>query len=230
MLFAGTMSAGRWKKNPQMITNPSINRNEPKVTNQRIQMKQFTAIVAVAVSSVVSTEAFAPHAVPVRWRQAVATRQHQIVEMTPRSQARRRRASCPPTFFSVIRLYGQTEDDELRQAEDDAAFDAHDCPDAGMEAAAEERAVMMAEAMHLTPKHEIHAEMEDHERSIDPWSRLSVDEVDAAELEQAEEDAAYDAHDCADAGMEAAAEERAVMMAYDMAEKRKEEARKKNSE
>lgn len=195
-------------------------------------MKQFTAIVAVVVSFVVSvTEAFAPHAVPVRWRQAVATRQHQIVEMSPRSQARRRRASCPPpTSFSVIRLHGQKEDDELRQAEDDAAFDAHDCPDAGMEAAAEERAVMMADAMHLKPKHEIHAEMEDHGTSIDPWSRLSADEVDAAELEQAEEDAAYDAHDCADAGMEAAAEERAVMMAYDMAEKRKEEARKKNSE
>ena len=195
-------------------------------------MKQFTAIaiVAVVVSSVVSvTGAFAPHALPVRWRQAVATRQHQIVEMTPRSQARRRRASCPPTFFSVIGLHGQKEDDELRQAEEDAAFDAHDCPDAGMEAAAEERAVMMAEAMHLTAKHEIHAEMEDHGGSIDPWSRLSADEVDAAELEQAEEDAAYDAHDCADAGMEAAAEERAVMMAYDMAEKRKEEARKKNS-
>ena len=102
--------------------------------------------------------------------------------MTPRSQARRRRASCPPTFFSAIRLHGQKEDDELRQAEEDAAFDAHDCPDAGMEAAAEERAVMMAEAMHLTAKHEIHAEMEDHGGSIDPWSRLSADEVDAAEL------------------------------------------------
>ena len=49
-----------------------------------------------------------------------------------------------------------------------------------MEAAAEERAVMMAEAMHLTAKHEIHAEMEDHGGRIDPWSRLSADEVDAA--------------------------------------------------
>ena len=111
-----------WKKNPQNLSINQSKRTKVKQPSQRIQMKQFTAIVAVVVSSVVSvTEAFAPHAVPVRWRQAVATRQHQIVEMTPRSQARRRRASCPPTFFSVIGLHGQKEDDELRQAEEDAA-------------------------------------------------------------------------------------------------------------
>ena len=162
-------------------------------------MKQFTLITIVLLFSIaVETEAFAPHTI--RWRQAAA----------------------------MMTLHSQKDDDDLRQAEDDAAFDAHDCPDAGMEAAAEERAVMMAESMHLKPKHEIHAEKTFATDESVPAPHISMDKVSNAEVEQAEEDAAYDAHDCSDAGMEAAAEERAVMMAYEMTEKKKEEARKQS--
>ena len=175
-------------------------------------MKQFTlTTTALLVFSIaVATEAFAPRTV--RWRQLarLTNQQNQIIveqQMT-------------------MTLYSQKDDDDLRQAEDDAAFDAHDCPDAGMEAAAEERAVMMAESMHLKPKHQIHAEQTSSVDESVPAPHISMDEVGTAELQQAEDDAAYDAHDCSDAGMEAAAEERALMMAYEMAEKKKEEARK----
>lgn len=165
-------------------------------------MKQFTLLTTVVFSIAAETEAFAPHS-SLRWQQTVACNQLQIVEQ-------------------MMTLH--SHDDDLRQAEDDAAFDAHDCPDAGMEAAAEERAVMMAESMHLKPKHEIHAEQTSSADEAVPAPHISMEKVGNAELEQAEEDAAYDAHDCSDAGMEAAAEERAVMMAYEMAEKKKEEA------
>lgn len=172
-------------------------------------MKQFTLATTVLLSIAVVTEAFAPHTL--RWRQALAiNQQNQIVEQR------------------MMTLHSQKDDDDLRQAEDDAAFDAHDCPDAGMEAAAEERAVMIAESMHLKPKHEIHAEQTSSADESVPAPHISMDKVGNAEFRQAEEDAAYDAHDCSDAGMEAAAEERAVMMAYEMAEKKKEEARKQS--
>ena len=48
------------------------------------------------------------------------------------------------------------------------------------------------------------------------------------ELKESEEAAAVDAHDLSDAGMEAAAEERAVMMAAEMTHKLKEEQEKKD--
>lgn len=191
------------------------NRNETKDIQT---MKKFALLLSVASSAVVATEAFAPHT-SARWRQVA--KQHQIVAvkrtMTPPPPSR-------PAFLTRrrITLYGRRTD---------AAFDAHDCPDPGMEAAAEERAVMMAEStaesMHLQPKHLIHAEQTPDD-SI-PAPQISKDEVDDAEIEQALEDAAYDAHDCSDAGMEAAAEERAVMNAYEMAEKKKEEAREQGS-
>lgn len=173
-------------------------------------MKQFAIVTTVLFSIAVATEAFAPHTL--RWRQALASinQQNQIVEQR------------------MMTLHSQKDGDDLRQAEDDAAFDAHDCPDAGMEAAAEERAVMMAESMHLKPKHEIHAEQTSSADELVPAPHISMDKVGNAEVIQAEEDAAYDAHDCSDAGMEAAAEERAVMIAYEMAEKKKEEARKQS--
>ena len=171
-------------------------------------MRQLTLLTTVIFSFAVDSEAFVPHS-SLRWREAVAWNQLQIVEQ-------------------MLTLH--SHDDDLRQAEDDAAFDAHDCPDAGMEAAAEERAVMMAESMHLRPKHEIHAEQTPSADEAVPAPHISMEKVENAELEQAKEDAAYDAHDCSDAGMEAAAEERAVMIAYEMAEEKKEEARKKQGQ
>ena len=191
---------------------PPHKSNNPIETNPTYHihtMKQFTLATTVLFSIAVATEAFAPHTL--RWRQALAiNQQNQIVEQR------------------MMTLHSQKDDDDLRQAEDDAAFDAHDCPDAGMEAAAEERAVMMAESMHLKPKHEIHAEQTSSADESVPAPHISMDKVGDAEVKQAEEDAAYDAHDCSDAGMEAAAEEFAVMMAYEMAEKKKEEARKQS--
>lgn len=49
-----------------------------------------------------------------------------------------------------------------------------------------------------------------------------IHEETAAELKESEEAAAWDAHDAPDAGMEAAAEERAVMLAAELVHKMKE--------
>lgn len=139
----------------------------------------------------------------------------------PRTMIMRRLSSQP----TASKLYNQKDDEDLRQAEDQAAVDAHDCPDPAMEAAAEERAVMMADAMHLKVGHEIHLG-DDSEGDDKPAAEphMTTEKITNQEMEQAEEDAAVDAHDCSDAGMEAAAEERAVMLAYEMAQKKKAEA------
>ena len=57
-----------------------------------------------------------------------------------------------------------------------------------------------------------------------------VEEPNASDLHDAEEAAAVDAHDAIDAGMEAAAEERAVMLAQELAHKLHEDAVKKTIE
>ena len=48
------------------------------------------------------------------------------------------------------------------------------------------------------------------------------------ELKESEAQAAWDAHDCSDAGMEAAMMERSVMLANEMAHKMKEKAAKQS--
>lgn len=103
--------------------------------------------------------------------------------------------------------------DDLYDAEEAAALDAHDVSDSGMEGAAMERAVMMAQE---------YKELLKKERE-EPKKESTVGKVksmfkggnadDNDDLFDAEEAAAMDAHDLSDAGMEAASMERALMMA-----------------
>ena len=131
--------------------------------------------------------------------------------------------------------------EELREEEELAAWDAHDCNDAGMEAAAEERALMMAqeiahkmhkEALDKKKKNPVAAAASDANKKKE-WNEehlihgaAEIHEDTAQELREEEDLAAWDAHDCNDAGMEAAAEERALMLAQEMAHKLHEDALK----
>ena len=120
--------------------------------------------------------------------------------------------------------------DELKDSEEAAAWDAHDLSDPGMEAAAEERAVMLANEI----THKMKQDLQNKKKKESPkkdWNdehlAHGIDEVHeetSEELLEAEEAAAVDAHDVSDAGMEAAAEERAVMIANEMVHKMKEKA------
>jgi hypothetical protein len=123
--------------------------------------------------------------------------------------------------------FQEETNNDLLDSEIAAAFDAHDCPDAGMEAAAQERAVMLAhEIIHeMKLKQTAHTTNSAQNPLVDhlpTWNdqHLAQDlsqvhlETDL-ELHESEIAAAEDAHDCPDAGMEAAAEERAVMLAQE---------------
>lgn len=121
-------------------------------------------------------------------------------------------------------------DNSLFDAEEAAAIDSHDLSDPGLEAAAMERAVMMAEEYKQQQ-----LKKKDMERSSEPCVGgaaliRSLDEqndkvvreanmsTDDESLFEAEEAAAIDAHDVNDSGLEAAAMERAVMMAEEFKE------------
>ena len=120
-------------------------------------------------------------------------------------------------------------DDSLFDAEEAAAIDSHDLSDPGLEAAAMERAVMLAEEYKQQQ-----LKKKDMERRSEPCVGgaaliRSLDEqhdkvreanmsTDDESLFEAEEAAAIDAHDVNDSGLEAAAMERAVMMAEEFKE------------
>jgi hypothetical protein len=115
--------------------------------------------------------------------------------------------------------------EELLDSEDAAAWDAHDAPDAGMEAAAEERAVMLAAELVHKMKHK---KQSNQGTTRDQWNEAhlardssEIHEETPEELLESEDAAAWDAHDAPDAGMEAAAEERAVMLAAELVQKLK---------
>ena len=121
--------------------------------------------------------------------------------------------------------------EELKDSEDAAAWDAHDLSDPGMEAAAEERAVMLAAEMTHKMKE---GRQNDDSDGTSTWNDehlahgiADVHEETDDEIKDSEDAAAWDAHDVSDAGMEAAAEERAVMLAAEMAHKMKEKAAKR---
>jgi hypothetical protein len=127
-------------------------------------------------------------------------------------------------------------DEELRESEMAAAFDAHDCSDPGMEAAMEERALMMAHDMaHQLKEKALQQDKvaESTNNKMENWNAEHLihgahelhEETDA-ELRESEDAAAMDAHDCNDPGMEAAMEEYAVMLARELTHKTKEEANK----
>jgi hypothetical protein len=125
-------------------------------------------------------------------------------------------------------------DQELLQAEQDAALDAYDLSDAGMEAVMEERAVILANEMAHKLKmlankvaHKIKEEAQDNNEWREKHLIHGVQEIHEdsdQEFLQAEQDGVLDAYDLSDLGMEAAMEERAVMLANEMAHKLKEKA------
>jgi aromatic ring-cleaving dioxygenase len=136
-------------------------------------------------------------------------------------------------------------DDEVLDAEQAAAWDAHDCTDPGMEAAAGLRAVMMAQEMAHRKRHEqalhpatqpiLQTKANDDGTKVVEWNdeehlihgAIHIHEETDQEVLDSERDAVWDAHDCSDPGMEAAAEERAVMLANEMAHRLREQALEK---
>ncbi|CAB9499110.1 expressed unknown protein [Seminavis robusta] len=116
--------------------------------------------------------------------------------------------------------------EELLKSEQDAAWDAHDLSDPGMESAAEERAVMLAaEMVHYWKE----KKTQDKPKQQEKWNKQhlahsasEVHEETTEELLESEEAAAWDAHELSDPGMESAAEERAVMLAAEMVHEWKE--------
>jgi len=127
-------------------------------------------------------------------------------------------------------------DDSLFDAEEAAAIDAHDISDPGLEAAAMERAVMLAQEYKEEQMRK--KEMDRRSETCNGGAALikSLEEqhnkvgkgvltTDDESLLENEEAAAIDAHDISDPGVEAAAMERAVMLAQEY----KEEQMKKNS-
>jgi hypothetical protein len=142
----------------------------------------------------------------------------------------------PTQRLHLSKIHEET-DDELRNSEDLAAIDAADCSDAGMEAVAEERAVMLANEM--AHKKQQQQQKKDDKKKSDKsqWNEQhlvhgadKIHEETDDELRETEDAAAVDASDSSDAGIEAAMEERAVMLAREMAHKIKEEAAKKKKE
>lgn len=122
-------------------------------------------------------------------------------------------------------------DEEVEEAEDEVAFDAHDLSDPGMEAAALERSLMMAEEWAAKKKEGATKSSDKDTDANKEWnnehlahgaSELHI-ETDE-EVEEAEEEITFDAYDSEDAGMEAAALERSLMMAEEWAAKKKKES------
>jgi hypothetical protein len=131
-------------------------------------------------------------------------------------------------------IHEETEE-EIRESEMAAAFDAHDCSDPGMEAAMEEGSLMTAQyyAHQLKEKNDLHkgSAAEPIKNKVKSWNEEhlihgahEIHEETDDELRESEDAAAYDAHDSIDSGMEAAMEERAVMLARELAHKMKEQA------
>ena len=134
-----------------------------------------------------------------------------------------------------------TDDESLLEAEDAAAVDAHDLSDSGLEAAAMERAVMLAEEYkeQQLKKKEMNRESEPCVggaaliNSLEKQQaevRKTAFTTDDESLLEAEDAAAIDAHDLSDSGLEAAAMERAVMLAEEYKEQQTKKNKKKRTE
>mmetsp|Transcript_7502 Transcript_7502/g.10167 ORF Transcript_7502/g.10167 Transcript_7502/m.10167 type:complete len:389 (-) Transcript_7502:634-1800(-) len=146
------------------------------------------------------------------------------------------------TYLRSNYLLAKPEDGEsdtsgdIYEAEEAAAIDAHDVSDPGMEGAAMERSVMMAQEMFAEEKnrsHEAHAKAEkaSHKSNIPNSSLSDLEPGDVDDLVEAEEAAAIDAHDVSDPGMEGAAMERAVFLAQELiAQKREGPTKNKEQE
>ncbi len=150
------------------------------------------------------------------------------------------RMSKPFLCMRKVHSYGQLAHDDAAASEDSlfdeeeaAAIDAHDISDPGMEAAAMERAVMLA-AEYKEEQMKKNA-LKDNSISMskpciggaalvkaldDQYKDVSTEDIvsDEESLLDDEEAAAIDAHDVSDPGLEAAAMERAVMLAAEYKE------------
>jgi len=143
-------------------------------------------------------------------------------------------------FLDRNRVFAAKDnDDAFFDAEEAAAVDAHDVSDPGIEGAAMERAVIMAEEFHeehikrnkddLLEVRDVEANFA-HDLSdaaaVEHANKISLEDSrnekeakdNDAPLYDAEEAAAFDAHGVSDPGMEGAAMERAVMMAEEFKE------------
>jgi hypothetical protein len=132
-------------------------------------------------------------------------------------------------------------DDSLLDAEEAAAIDAHDISDPGIEAAAMERAVMLAQEYkeEQMRKKEMDRRSEpcvggaslikslEEQRNKVGMGSLRTDDESLLENEEA---AAIDAHDISDPGIEAAAMERAVMLAQEYKEEQMKNNNKKKKD
>jgi len=125
-------------------------------------------------------------------------------------------------------IHEETEE-EMRESEEAAAFDAHDLNDPGMEAAMMERSVIIANEMahnykekEKHPVDEINKKNWNNEHLVHDATEIHEETED--ELLESEEAAAFDAHDLNDPGMEAAMMVRAVIFANEMAHKYKKKA------
>lgn len=128
--------------------------------------------------------------------------------------------------IDVKTLYASSSShQDLFDSEEAAAFDAHDLSDPGMEAAAMERSAMLADKMVEDIKSSTKKRHPDTNprRSDGNRGRLRLHKsiLSHQDLYNAEEAAYVDAHDVSDSGMEAAAMERAVIMAADILKKKK---------
>ena len=132
-----------------------------------------------------------------------------------------------------------SDDESLLEAEDAAAVDSHDLSDPGLEGAAMERAVMLAEEYKEQKKDIKRSSSEPCVggaaliRSLDEQNdkvRATNLSTDDESLLDAEEAAAIDAHDVNDSGLEAAAMERAVMLAEEYKAQQMRKNEKKRTE
>ena len=192
------------------------------------QLKRLLNVLILAISLVGGVDCFSP--APAFWgsssRSSSVVAAVQIQMRATASNNNQNDWNDKHLVHGAENIHEETNE-ELLEAEELAAIDAHDLSDPGMEAAAEERAVMMAHDVAKALKESL-ARNQSPRNKRDQWNEehLQYHEETNEELLEAEELAAIDAHDLSDAGMEAAAEERAVMMAQEMVRKIKKKADK----
>jgi hypothetical protein len=205
----------------------------------RLTSSKALTFLVIGVHGILTAQSFLPRAAFLSLQKTSCTRHH-VAAVFVAAKSSDKWNDKDHLIHNASEIHEDTPD-ELREGEDLAAWDAHDCSDAGMEAASEERALMLAQEI----AHKMHEEALEHKRDrskqnhnvvvdeLKPGTKKNVwkdadhlirgaaeiHEDTAEELRDGEDSAAWDAHDCSDAGMEAASEERALMIAQEMAHK-----------
>ena len=120
--------------------------------------------------------------------------------------------SCTTAFVATSKHFRYVKHHLAESDVDAAMIDGSNCPDAGLQTSAEERAVMIASELKGVLPHR----QNKRTRSSRHGMNLRDRPINRDELLQAEDSAAFEAHGCSDPGMEAAAMERAVLMASEL--------------